>query len=315
MFNDWCKRDIIPDRSLLQKHPSVIQYIIGHRGDGKPVLKVYLCDDDAEAKQLFENRCSQDTQIEYVYVEKTKETLKEIETIQLYEKKAPDIDASTMNQLKNIIQDQGEKTFAKHSNVVGLQISNVRCDGDIRKEQPCIVLYCLDKTLIPFGENLPPKSLGGWPCDIREDIVMLGSGRIFNTCQANCLFENQPKLGCSIGKPLVNDSGSVGFFYKSTNPTNAFGCGFLTAAHVAVNGFEDLHFSNSLLSMNRRLCSRDHKIIHPSYEDLENDNTVGKVVESFCGNYELSTSGLDLAVVRCEHLTGKGAFCFMMIQS
>lgn len=33
VFNDWCKREIIDDKTQLQKYPSVIKYIIGHRGD------------------------------------------------------------------------------------------------------------------------------------------------------------------------------------------------------------------------------------------------------------------------------------------
>lgn len=309
MFNDWCKRDIIPKISLLQKHPSVIQYIIGHRGDGKPVLKVYLCNNDAEAKMFFEKSCSKDTKIEYVFVENNRKILKEIESIKFYEKKAPAIDTPTMNHLKNIILEYGEQVFARYSNVVGLQISNVRCMGKIPKEEPCIVLYCLDKTIIPFGENLLPESLRGWPCDIREDIFMLGS-RAYS-CPTNCLSPNQPGLGCSIGKPFVMDSGSVGFFYKSTNPTNGYGCGFLTASHVAVNGFEELHLNNSLLSMNHLLSLRNHIVVHPSHEDcgsVNRDNTVGKVVESFCGNYELNQFGMDFAVVKCDNWRIEGAF-------
>lgn len=55
-----------------------------------------------------------------------------------------------------------------------MKISNVRCVGDIIKDELCIVLYCLDKILIFFGENLLLDFFGGWFCDIREDSVMLG---------------------------------------------------------------------------------------------------------------------------------------------
>lgn len=302
VFNDWCKREIIDDKTQLQKYPSVIKYIIGHRGDKKPVLKVYLRNDDEKAKSFFEQCCPNDTHIEFVHVGKTEEKLKEVKDMQRYEKNAPAIDAPTMNQLNEIIEDQGEKIFARHSNVVGLQISNVRCVGDLKKEEPCIVLYCLDKTLIPFGEKPLPESLGGWPCNVREDIVMLGARR----CPTNCTFPKQNMFmqGCSIGRPSVNESGSVGFFYTSTNPKNTFGSGFLTASHVAVNGFE-LLYNRSLLSLNNTLCSQDHDIVHPSWEDYNannNDNKVGKVVESFIGNYNSGSSfGLDFAVVKCEN--------------
>lgn len=309
VFNDWCKREIIDDKSQLQKYPSVIKYIIGHRGDKKPVLKVYLRNDDGIAKKFFEKCCSNDTHLEFVHVGKTEEKLKEVKDMKTYEKNAPAIDAPTMNQLNKIIEDQGEKIFARHSNVVGLQISNVRCVGDLKKEEPCIVLYCLDKTLIPFGEKPLPESLGGWPCNVREDIVMLGSRR----CPTNCPFPKQNMFmqGCSIGRPSVKDSGSVGFFYTSTNPTNTFGSGFLTASHVAVNRFE-LLYNRSLLSLNNTIYPQNHDIVHPSWEDYNaknNDNKVGKVVESFIGNYNSGSSfGLDFAVVKCENDRKEGVF-------
>lgn len=310
VFEDWCKREIIDDKSQLHKYPSVIKYIIGHIGNNKPVLKVYLRNDDEKTKEFFKTCCSDDTHIEFVHVRKTEKKSKEIENIQKCETDAPPIDAPTMNQLNEIIEDQGEKIFARHSNVVGLEISNVRCAGDIKREEPCIVLYSLDKTLIPFGEKPLPESIGGWPCDVREDIVMLG----FKECLTNCPFprDNHFMKGCSIGNPLRNDSGSVGFFYKSTNPTNTFGSGFLTASHVAVNGFERL-YNQSLLSLNNALYHQDHDIVHPSREDYEasySDNKVGKVVESFLGNYELGSFGLDFAVVKCNNFREEGMFFF-----
>lgn len=310
VFEDWCKREIIDDKSQLHKYPSVIKYIIGHIGNNKPVLKVYLRNDDEKTKEFFKTCSSDDTHIEFVHVRKTEKKSKEIENIQKCETDAPPIDAPTMNQLNKIIEDQGEKIFARHSNVVGLEISNVRCAGDIKKEEPCIVLYSLDKTLIPFGEKPLPESIEGWPCDVREDIVMLG----FKECPTNCPFprDNHFMKGCSIGNPLRNDSGSVGFFYKSTNPTNTFGSGFLTASHVAVNGFERL-YNQSLLSLNNALYHQDHDIVHPSREDYKasnSDNKVGKVVESFLGNYELGSFGLDFAVVKCNNFREEGMFFF-----
>lgn len=312
VFEDWCKREIIDDKSQLHEYPSVIKYIIGHRGNNKPVLKVYLRNDDEKAKEFFKTCCSDDTHIEFVHVRKTKKKSKEVENMKKYETDAPAIDAPTMNQLNEIIEDQGEKIFARHSNVVGLEISNVRCAGDIKKEEPCIVVYSLDKTLIPFGEKPLPESIGGWPCDVREDIVMLG----FRRCPTNCPFPcvNHFMKGCSIGNPLGNGSGSVGFFYKSTNPTNTFGSGFLTASHVAVHGFERL-YNQSLLSLNNTLYHQDHDIVHPSREDYDarnSDNKVGKVVESFLGNYEIGSFGLDFAVVKCNNVREEGMFFFLV---
>lgn len=213
VFEDWCKREIIDDKSQLHEYPSVIKYIIGHRGNNKPVLKVYLRNDDEKAKEFFKTCCFDDTHIEFVHVRKTEKKSKEVENMKKYETDAPAIDAPTMNQLNEIIEDQGEKIFARHSNVVGLEISNVRCAGDRKKEEPCIVVYSLDKTLIPFGEKPLPESIGGWPCDVREDIVMLG----FRKCPTNCPFpsDNHFMKGCSIGIPMGNGSGDLSDFFIS----------------------------------------------------------------------------------------------------
>lgn len=133
VFEDWCKLEIIDDKSQLHKYPSVIKYIIGYKGNDK-MLKVYLRNDDEKTKEFFKTCWSDDTKIEFV-VRKTEKKSKEIENIQKCETYAPPIDAPTMNQLNEIIEDQGEKIFARHSNVVGLEISNVRCAGDIKKRR------------------------------------------------------------------------------------------------------------------------------------------------------------------------------------
>lgn len=306
---DWCKRDIIPDRSLLREYPSVIKFVIGHRGDKNPVLKVYLLNDDNNAKLFFRNKFSEYARIEYVHI-KSKERLDKIETIKFYEEKAPGIDAPTIKELKKIIQEHGDKIFARYSNVVGLKISNVRCDGDIKKDEPCIVLYCLDKTLIPFGENPLPESLGGWPCDIREDIVMLGL-----RCPTNCRNQNLPELGCSIGRPTTDGSGSVGFYYKSQIESDRFRCGFLTASHVALDCFEDL-YDKSLLSNNDDLRHRQFSIYHPSREDCRSSQHIGDVAESFLGNMSSGSSdqsGLDIAVVESNIFADEGLVYFAFI--
>lgn len=123
VFNDWCKREIIDDKSQLQKYPSVIKYIIGHRGDKKPVLIVYLRNDDEIAKSFFEKCCSNDTHIEFVHVGKTEEKLKEVKDMQSYEKNAPAIDAPTMNQLNETTNTFGSGFLtASHVAVNGSEL-------------------------------------------------------------------------------------------------------------------------------------------------------------------------------------------------
>lgn len=73
----------------------------------------------------------------------------------------------------------------------------------------CIVLYCLDKNIVLFGENIMLSFIGGYFYDLREDFVML------EICFNICLFLDIDffEFGCSIGIDLKIDGiiGIVGF--------------------------------------------------------------------------------------------------------
>ncbi|XP_065938350.1 uncharacterized protein [Magallana gigas] len=305
---EWLKRDVILDKSVFKMHPSIIKYITGYkdRDDKKQVVKVYLHGDDKKAENFFKECCkiSTDTYFEFVNVERSKGGNKEVEELKQRERKAPVVDDSTRKQLKQIIQEYGDKIYARHSNVVGIRIGKARRVGDTIQEQPCLVLYCLDKFLVPFGEKPLPEAIAGWPCDIREDFVRFG------ICPDRCLASSQnlPDPGCSIGIPSHDSSGSVGFLIESKDPLHTFEFGFLTASHVAVKRFEQLYHDEKLLSMHY-LKLNDHFIVHPSWIDNgRNDHRIGKVVESFCGNYGLNKIGLDFAVIAssyCRNGAGK----------
>lgn len=77
----------------------------------------------------------------------------------------------------------------------------------------CIVLYCLDKNIILFGEKLLLELIVGWFCDIREDFVMFGK------CLRLCLLFslNFFEFGCSIGIFFVDFVGFVGFLVELKN--------------------------------------------------------------------------------------------------
>lgn len=293
----------------MKKHPSIIKYITGYRdsNDQKQVVKVYLHGEDKEAERVFKNCCgvSKDTQFEFENVERSKEKSNEkLEVLKQCERKAPAIDNSIRKQLKKIIQEHGDIIYARHSNVIGIRIGKARRVGDTIQEQPCLVLYCLDKFLIPFGEKHLPEDIAGWPCDIREDFVRFGI--CHNRCPAS--EQNLPDPGCSIGIPSDDSSGSVGFLVESKNPLHTFEFGFLTASHVAIKRFEQLYHDEKLLSMHF-LKLNNHLIVHPSWIDNERiDHIVGKVVESFCGNYGLEKIGLDFAVIATNYCRNGGIF-------
>lgn len=293
------------DRSVLKNRPSILKYITGYRDsvDKKQVVKVFLNCEDKESEMFFKScfDLSRDLQFEFVNVEKFKEKNKEVEQLKLRECEAPPVDNITRKQLKQIIQDHGEKIYGLFSNVVGINTSNARRVSNSIKEEPCIVLYCLDKSLIPFGEKRLPESIAGWPCDIREDFVRFGR------CPGNCPAQNRslPDTGCSIGIKSDSSSGSAGFLYKSKEPTNALGDGFFTAAHVAVKAFEDLFPDKSFRTANLR--PDDNIIVHPSFPDNGNKNyRVGRVVEAVFGKHE--NIHLDFAAMKINESRNEGKY-------
>lgn len=286
MIKEWQKRKVILNESVLLRHPSIVRYIAGHRGNRRPVVKVFLRNGSDKDKLFFKTCCAvtEDTEFEYVNVEKSKELVLEVEKLKQQERKAPAVDKATRKQLNRIIEEHAEQIYAIYSNVVGMRIGKVRRVGDTIQEEPCIVLYCLDKTIIPFGEKPLPDSIAGWPCDVREDFVMFGA------CPNKCspMSQNFPDPGCSIGVPSDIASGSVGFLFESNDPINTYVSGFLTASHVAIERSYLELYQNDATFSSLALKSDDHCIVHPSWEDNEHvDHTVGNVVQAYCGNYDL----------------------------
>lgn len=282
-----------------------MKYITGYRDavDEKQVVKVFLRGEDEETKTVFKDCCanSKDLQFEFVNVERSKDRNKEVEQLKILERKAPAVDTSTRKQLKKIIKEQGNKIYALFSNVVGIQIGKARRVGNSIQKETCIILYCLDKRLIPFGEKPLPGTIAGWPCDIREDFVRFGR------CPRNCPAQNQslPDPGCCIGRKSESSSGSAGFLYESREPENELGDGFFTAAHVAVKDLEKLYPDTSFTRANLR--PDENIIVHPSYPKNGNQNyRVGRVVEAFFGIRE--NIDLDLAVVKISESRNGGKY-------
>lgn len=306
-IEEWLKREIIRDRSVLQKYPSILKYITGYRDSvaEKQVVKVFLRGEDEETKTGFKDCCanSKDLQFEFVNVERSKDRNKEVEQFRIRERKAPAVDTVARQQLKQIIQEDGQKIHALYSNVIGIQIGKARQVRNSIREGPCIILYCLDKCLIPIGEKPLPESIAGWPCDIRENFVRFGR------CPQNCMAQNLslPDPGCSIGKKSDSSSGSAGFLYESREPTNALGDGFLTAGHVAVKDLDRGRLIPDKSFTTANLCPDDNIIVHPSYQEFGYRNhRVGRVVEAFLGNHK--HKGLDLAVIKIAEPRNKSKY-------
>lgn len=311
MIKKWEeKENFDQSRFKLEKHRSFLQYVAGQNNEGDTVVKVFIRGKQPTEKvnpdiKIF-RECFDTTNsfiLELVYVDsKPDDIMQKVKAIRDMENKYA-LDKSTKESLRNIIQKHEDIIYARYSALIGIGMSQVRCVDTTIQIEPCIVLYCLDKKIIPFGEKPLPEKLEHWPCDIREDFVMFGH------CPFACPASDGtlPAPGCSIGIAEVQSTGSVGFLVEFND-----GCGFLTASHVVVRNYEKLYTEEIVFHNHHHQYNKD-EIVHPSREDsaLVNNN-VGVVVESFFGN--CGSRGLDLALVRSK-LSRKDIGKFYAIKS
>ena len=285
VLKEWVKREAI-QANKLEKHPSVLKYILG-RKEEKPCVKVFFKERDIEAEEIFSeegHRLSKETKYEFIIM---KEEIKKIRDKQkenrIRERKAQAIPPSTRTRIYEIVQKEGEQICAKYSSVVGIDVSNILANRKDLPYTPCVVLYCLDESLVPFGENPLPRSIGGFPVDIRVDLFMFGSCR-----SENCATLNP---GCDIGS--IHSAGSVGFLVNTPyEPYESF----LTAAHVAAENAHSIYRETSDNFDNTK--GSNEAIMHPS----ESVYSVGTVENLIFGNY--CSYGADVAIVRRENATG-----------
>lgn len=284
-------QDIFKDERVLERHESISRYKYGTKG-GTQVFKVLLRYNDENAKREIKENISEGIHPEFtVYTERFEEIKKNLAPTVKMENSSPAVDVEERNRLSQIINEQADYVYENHSDVNGLRISNVRCvDGRLIQE-PCIVIYCYDRLFVPAGEKKLPESLGGYPCDIRDNIIEFGA-----------------LLGSSIGIPFSQVRGSVGFLVKSNIPLQVPVTGFLTAAHVVFNDIDSLYKEKALLSKCRhnKLCTfaqESHLIVKPAWIESAECEPIGEVVESFFGNYkpdgdDSAAFGIDAAFIK-----------------
>lgn len=292
-------QDMFKDVKVLEKHQSISGYIHGTK-NGTQVVKVFLSYNDENAKREVRENIAEGIHPEIIVItEKFEEIKEKMAPIIDKENSSPPVDVKKRNRLDKIIQEQAEYIYKKHSDVVGLRISNVRCVEDVFTQEPCIVLYCLDKSFVPSNENKLPESLEGYPCDIRENMIMFGAA-----------------LGSTIGTPYSETCGSVGFLVTSNIPSQIPATGFLTAAHVVIDDIDSLYTDKALLPKSRhnKLCNfaqKSHLIVQPAWIQSADSETIGEVEESFFGNYKpygegYPAYGIDAAFIKTYSPTQEG---------
>ena len=280
MVREWEKREIPEVREQGKKIPSILDYVTGLKKN-KPCVKVFLQNNDEDAKRFFEqrNNSSEMTEYEFVYVNEILQNISEEDKeIEKREMEAPKISQTDRVNLEKIISSEEEKIFANHSTVVGIGVSNVLTKQRTDCKQPCIVLYCLDKDLIPYGEKPLPHFINGYPCDIREEICMIMAG----SCKDCQMLNTGCDIGCDTGDEI--STGTAGFLINGKNEEFK---GFLTAAHVVIDAKQH-NFLNPLniYKENRK------KITHPS----DSSKVIGEVQNCILGNFR--DCGTDIAIVQ-----------------
>ena len=114
--------------------------------------------------------------------------------------------------------EKADKLFREHSNLNIIATSTQKSVGFRYNynvfHQPCYVLFCHCKSLIPYGESLFPESIDGIPTDVREGYFTFGSNQ-------------QIQIGTSILRRDVPKAGTIGGFVDLENGKT----GLITCAH------------------------------------------------------------------------------------
>ena len=149
--------------------------------------------------------------------------------IQFKQRKIVSQEANILGQMKNSYSYEkippildgktADKLFKEHSNLNIIACSerkSVGFAGDHRVfHQPCYVLFCHCKSLIPYGENQFPKFIEGLPTDVREGYFEFGSNQ-------------QIQIGKSILRRDIRKTGTIGGFVDLDNNQT----GLITCAHT-----------------------------------------------------------------------------------
>lgn len=143
------------------------------------------------------------------------------------------LEKNERKKMQGVIGNMKDRILALHSNVVGLGVGYMP-----RKwYKPCFVLYCVDKSLVPFGEKALPYELEGYPVELRDDYVMFGHAQF-------------PEDRRNESTTFLSNDGSAHLRVKSRRKNaSLFENRFLTPALVAPT-FVELYKIGALLAEN-----------------------------------------------------------------
>ncbi|KAJ8316594.1 hypothetical protein KUTeg_005856 [Tegillarca granosa] len=212
-------------------NPSTAFRVRSSIADAEPIDILILTDQIKKPiiTKILENR---------VKITNPKSVSKESDVIISKSEHVKQLTRKQMITAKEIIQANSDQVFKNHRNLNIITSSNLRSKqgGEEIINEPCIVLYCYCKGLIPEEECDFPKTLN-WethqlPVDVREGFFEFG-GR-YNT-GASTKYHEKIKIGCGFGIRATDLEATIGPFLKCYG-----GVGFLTCAHATC----DVHPGN-----------------------------------------------------------------------
>ncbi|XP_061180638.1 uncharacterized protein LOC133189251 [Saccostrea echinata] len=129
-------------------------------------------------------------------------------------------------KIEKYLEENSKDLLKKHSNLEMIMASTYRIKkGKISKE-PCIVLYCSCKGVVPINEAKFPTTIHEIKTDVREGFFHLECNFNGDVCAVSKDLLNPLRMGASIGKEGEQIEGTLGGFVKSNDEF-----GFITCAH------------------------------------------------------------------------------------
>lgn len=178
-------------------------------------------------------------------------------------------------QLNKIINSKVDVMYVNFSILIGFSVSIVRYKQGSFINDFCIVLYCFDKNFVLYGEIQFFIIVGGYLCDKREGIFILG------LC-VDCCYNNFG-LGCSIGMLSDFYIGFVGFLVKIINLL--YKIGFFIVVYVVIKDLFDLYDEDMFLLECVFMGNKNKEMVYLLYLQIDRNNYVGIVEEFYIGDF------------------------------
>ncbi|XP_062595933.1 uncharacterized protein LOC134257316 [Saccostrea cucullata] len=186
--------------------------------------------------------------------------------------------------------------FDEHSNLEIVSASAYRSkkNGENIIFEPCIVLYCSCKGVVPYKEKEFPKQIMGRNTDVREGFFYLFPNDRYFKRASDVL--DPLMIGASIGRKDENKEGTLGGFVTLNNGE----VGIITCGHVLYD------FSTNVSPQTTAV-----EVVQPSYGYRNTNNVCGVHIKSILEIHQGVTVDASLAKLT-DRVPQRGLFAELM---